>query len=178
MSPLHFSIDELVRLSPREFAIRLLVLDQWRSFPGHGTIPAIKSATFENRSPAITGSAIRLTLGDDSTCLATVVEWHPNYRLAIKVTDFTPPLSDSIASIDETWDVEPENGQTKVTRLVQILPKPESRTEAVAALAMDLKKAMLLHLHQLKESATPDGTFANGDPEMPELLNDPHQAPE
>jgi hypothetical protein len=175
MSPLHFSIDELVPISPQDFATRLLDLNHWQSFAGYGSIPAIKSAVEENRTPAIIGTAIRITNADASTCLATITEWHPDYRVAIKTTDLTPPLSDSITSIEETWDLEPEpDGQTRITRLVQIFPKSDENNEEVERVALDLKKAMLMHLHQLKESTTPAGYTPASD--EPGLLNDPHQA--
>src|SRR5262245_6242464 len=145
MSPFHFSIDELLQISPHDFAARLLETDAWQSFAGFGSIPAIKTVAIENPA-ADTGTTIRISNADSSTCLATITEWRPDYRLAMKVTDFSPPLADSISRIEETWELEPApDGQTKVTRLVKVFPNSEKTADAAEKVALDLKKAMLLH---------------------------------
>lgn len=148
MSPITFSIDELVQASPTEFANQFLDLDRWQAFQGVGSIPGIAKAEFETRTEGLVGTKIRITNADGSTCLASITEWKPDARLTLKTTDFSGALFGLVASIEQTLEFEPdERGPTKVARYVKINPTAESAIPTLHDVALDLKKAILLHSH-------------------------------
>lgn len=148
MSPITFSIDEMVSASPDDIARQFLDLDRWRAFQGFGSIPAISNARFETKKENLVGATIRITNSDGSSNLATISEWQPDTRVSLKMTDFIGPLVDLVTSIEQILEFEADDrGTTKVTRYVHIHPKSEEAITALHDIALDLKKAILIHSH-------------------------------
>jgi hypothetical protein len=146
MSPITFSIDEVVPASPPEIADQLLDLERWKAFQGYGAIPGIAKAEFEAQAESSGDTRILITHSDGTSCVASVKEWSPDTRVTLKLTDFAGPSFRDIVSIEHTLEFEPdEGGSTKLTRFVQINPASESAMPILHDVALDLKKALLLH---------------------------------
>ena len=80
MSPITFSIDELVAASPNLIANQLLDLGRWQAFRGFGSIPGISNAEFETKTEVLVGARIRIKNSDGSSFLATITQWQPEER--------------------------------------------------------------------------------------------------
>jgi hypothetical protein len=59
MTPIRFACHERLPLTPAEIAEQILDLAKWPEFRGAGSIPGIKSAEFETRTPNVIGTRIR-----------------------------------------------------------------------------------------------------------------------
>ena len=70
------------------------------------SLPGIKAAEFEARTPEVVGTRIRVTNTDGSSHVEEIVEWEPDRRLRLRMGEFSPPLSRLATGFDETWEFE------------------------------------------------------------------------
>src|SRR4051794_16471052 len=107
MTPIAFSCEATLPLTPEGIAGQILDLTKWPDFHGYGPIPGIKAAEFELQTPSVLGTRIRVTNLDGSRHVEEVVEWLPEKRIRLEMKDFSPPLSRLATRFEETWDFHP-----------------------------------------------------------------------
>ena len=53
MTPVYFSCETTLPLTPDEIAEQILDITNWPDFQGYGPLPGIKTAEFEVRTPTL-----------------------------------------------------------------------------------------------------------------------------
>ncbi len=143
----------MIRLSPCEIAEQILDISNWTDFHGYGPLPGITAAEFEIRTPDVVGSRIRVCNSDGSTHVEEITEWCPDERIALKMQDFSAPLSNLATGIDEVWEFNPSAESTKVIRSFQMHPKSTLARPVLWLVSRLLKRAINRHLHEMKDAA-------------------------
>lgn len=149
MSPITFSCEGILPATPADIARNILDLSRWPEFAGYGVIPGIKSAVFDRRTDDVIGTRIRVTSTDNSSYIEEITEWEPT-RITIEMKEFSAALSTLATKIIERWELAPGDGHTKVTRTFQMYAKSFLTKIPLHLIAAALKKAVSLHLQQLK----------------------------
>jgi hypothetical protein len=153
MKPICFECEETLRLSPGEIVQQMLDAANWPAFQGFGVIPGIKVATFEAKTPEIVGSRIRVINTDGSSHLEEIVEWQPDRRLTLHMTEFSSPVSRLATRFEETWNFEPQSSGTKVLRSFQLHARSALTWPLLWMVSILLKKAIVRSLRQMRDEA-------------------------
>jgi hypothetical protein len=152
MKPVTFACHATLPHSPEEIAAQILDVSKWPGFQGYGLLPGIKSAYFENATPGIIGSRIRVTNMDGSNHVEEIVAWEPERRLVLRLGDFSKPLSSLATHFVETWQFERVGNGTSVTRCFAMHANSWSKKPALWLISFFLKRAIARHLRDIKES--------------------------
>ena len=150
MKPITFSCTETLPIAPEDIAGQILDLAKWTDFKGYGALPGIKAAEFEVRPPGVIGTRIKVTNTDGSSHVEEVVEWQPDRRLRLAMTDFSPPLSRLATGFVETWEFESLDAGTRVTRSFEMHPKSVIARTVLWLISFLLKRAIARHLRQMR----------------------------
>jgi hypothetical protein len=153
MRPITFSCRETLALAPADIAAQVLDLSKWPEFTGYGPLPGIKSAEFEARTPQVVGTRIKVTNTDGSAHVEEIVEWQPDARLVLSMTDFSLPLSKLATRFEEEWVFERAGDATHAARTFRLYPKSVLTRPAVWLISYLLRRAVSRHLRQIKASA-------------------------
>lgn len=151
MPPITFTAQAHLRASPIQVADAILDLSNWPDFTGYGPLPGIESAEFIDRTPEVLGSRIQVKNTDGSTHVEEIVEWEPNRRLSMTLSEFSPPLSYLASSFDEVWAFHRQEEQTFVTRSFYLHPKNTPARIVLWFISFLLKRAIELHLRRLQD---------------------------
>lgn len=122
MKPIQFVCEATVPHSPQVIAEQMLDMNRWPEFTGYGPMPGIRSAVFEERTPEVRGSRIRVTSTDDSQHIETISEWNLPHRIQLEFSDFRPPLALLATRFVEIWDFTEGPGGTHVKRRFELYP--------------------------------------------------------
>jgi len=155
MKPITFACKETLPLPPHVIAEQILDLSRWPEFHGCWPIPGVKAAEFEIESPNIVGTRIRVTNRDGSTHVEEIVEWQPDQKVELHMSEFSAPLSRLATGFDETWRFDRGENGTTVTRSFQIHAKSRLTRLPLRLIAFLLKRAIAHHLREMKETAKP-----------------------
>jgi Polyketide cyclase / dehydrase and lipid transport len=153
LTPITFSCQETLALSPEEIAGQILDLAKWTDFKSYGVLPGIKAAEYEGRTPGIVGTRIRVTNTDGSGHVEEVVEWEPDRRLRLDIKDFSPPLSRLATGFEETWEFERVGDGNRAVRSFKLYPKSFFARPALWLISFLLKRAIARHLSQMRRAS-------------------------
>ena len=149
MRPITFRCNATLLLVPEAIAGQILDLARWPEFGGYGPLPGIRSAEFETRTPEVVGTRIRVTNRDGSTHVEEVVEWHPDRRVQLRMSDFSAPLSRLATAFVETWEFEQNGDETSVTRSFDLYAKGWATRPVLWLISLLLRRAVARHLRQM-----------------------------
>jgi len=152
MSPVTFECQQLIPYS--EVQLRAVIADteRWREFQGYGFLPGIESATYEKRTEAMVGSRIRVRNRDGSGHVEEIYRWAVGEGVAMKFTEFTPPLNQLATHFTEEWSFQSAgNGSTQVTRKFQLFPLRATTRPILWLIALVLKQAIAKNLREMAE---------------------------
>jgi hypothetical protein len=152
MTPITFTCEETLPLTPEDIARQILDVTKWPDFHGYWPIPGIKVAEFDVLTPGIIGSRIRVTNLDGSKHVEEIVEWQPDHRLQLHMKDFSAPLSRLATRIEETWEFERIGNETKITRTFQMHARSVLARPFLWVISILLKKAIARHLRAMRTS--------------------------
>jgi hypothetical protein len=151
MSPISFSCEAQLTLTPSEIAEQILGVTNWTTFQGYGPLPGIKAAEFELRTPEVIGSRIRVQNTDGSSHVEEITAWQPEHRIALKMQEFSAPFSIFATSIDEIWELEQVGGSTKVIRSLELHARSVWTKPILWLISFLLKRAIDRHLQQMAQ---------------------------
>lgn len=150
MRPISFTCIENLSAAPGEIVSQILDPSYWPGFQGYGPLPGIREATLEVRTPEVVGTRFRVINTDGSSHLEEVVEWQPDRLLRLTMSDFSPPLSRLANRFIETWQFEPTQPGTQVSRTFELHCRSRLAWPALWLISLLLKKAVARHLRQLR----------------------------
>jgi hypothetical protein len=164
MKPITFSCTETLPFAPKEIAGQILDLAKWTEFKGYGVLPGIKAAEFEVRTPGVVGTRFRVTGTDGSSHVEEIVQWEPERRVRLDMTDFSPPLSRLATHFEEAWEFERLGDTTRVVRSFKLYAKSFFTRPLLWLISILLRRAIARHLRQMREkpAAAGDSTASNG----------------
>jgi hypothetical protein len=148
-----FNCKATLAITPDEIAKQILDTSNWTDFKGYGPLPGIKSAEFEVKTPEIVGSRIRVHNTDGSTHVEEITEWFPDRRVALRMHEFSVPLSWLATGIDETWEFERDSATTNVVRSFQLHARSVLTCPLLWLISKILKRAIDRHLSQMRGGA-------------------------
>lgn len=148
LKPISFSCVEILDISAAEIAKQILDVSQWPDFKGFGPLPGIKVAEFELKTPEIVGSRIRVTNVHGSSHVEEIVEWQPDYRITLHMTEFSFPLALFATGFEETWHFDRIGNGTRVIRSFKLRAKSALTRPMLWGISIFLKKAIARHLQQ------------------------------
>ncbi len=149
MKYIQFQCKATLPQSPHEIAKEILDLSNWADFKGYGPMPGIASAQFEVQTPEIVGTRIRVHNTDGSQHIEEIVEWNPESNLALRMQEFSPPLSKLATHIDETWGFDSLENGTHVKRRFLMHARNAVTIPILWLISKFLKRAVDKHLKQL-----------------------------
>jgi hypothetical protein len=153
MNPITFSCKKALPFAAEDIAQQILDLSRWPEFRGYGPIPGIKAAEFDIQTPSIVGSRILVTNRDGSNHVEEIIEWQPNERICIRMTEFSRPLSRLATHFEETWEFKPGDGGIGVLRSFRLYPKSLLAWVPLLLISFLLKRAIQRHLREMWEAA-------------------------
>lgn len=153
MKPIKFNCKATLAIAPHEIAKQILDTSNWTDFKGYGPLPGIKLAEFEVKTPEVIGSRIRVYNTDGSTHVEEITEWLPERRVALRMQEFSAPLSWLATGIDETWEFERNGDTTNVVRSFQLHARSALTRPFLWLIAKLLKRAIDRHLSQMRGGA-------------------------
>lgn len=150
ITPIAFQCSEILPGSPDDIVSQMLELQNWNSFQGYGPLPGIKSAEFDVQTPELLGTRIRVTNRDGSSHVETITDWQHGQVLQMTMNEFTPPLSKLATHFLETWNFQPEEQGTRVTRSFELYPTSSFAKLSLWIISFLLKKAIRRHMQLIK----------------------------
>lgn len=149
MSSIRVTCHARLKQSPQEIAAQILDLDRWLDFRGYGPLPGIRAAAFEQRTPEVVGTRIRVLNTDGSTHIEEILVWEPETRIQLRLQEFSPPLSRLALSMDEDWSFSRVADETQVVRRMAIIPRTLWSWPLLWCISWFLRGALRRHLQQL-----------------------------
>jgi hypothetical protein len=149
MPPITIQVHATSRLTPQAICAGILEMERWPKFKGYGFLPGIKQAYFEDQTPTVVGSRIRVHNLDGSSHVEELVEWEPASTVVLKFQNFSPPLSYLAAHFIETWYFASTPTETQITRAMSLYHKNWLGQIMFMWVAPLMQKAFAQHLQQL-----------------------------
>ncbi len=146
MKPVEIKIVGRTPLSAQEICAQILDTERWPEFRGYAFLPGIAGATFEAKTPALTGSRIRVRNTDGSSHVEEIVEWDTASRIALRFQDFDSPLRRFATHFLEAWEFRETADGTEVTRTMTLYPKNALGRLMLVPISKLMKKALEKHL--------------------------------
>ena len=150
MQSIRFTCSQRLPLSSDEIAQRILDVANWSGFQGFGPLPGVRTAVFEVQTPQVVGSRIRVVNTDGSRHVEEIVEWDPQRRLQLVLSEFSPPLSRLATRFDETWELTPDGNGTRVERSMSLHPTSAWAKPVLWLISLLLRRAIARHLRELR----------------------------
>lgn len=151
MRPIEIETYAAIQKSSEEICSILIDTDRWTEFTGYSIIPGIKSAHFEIKTPAITGSRIKVENSDGSSHIEEIIEWEIDSKATFKFHEFNSPLKKFATHFIETWDFNKSSNGTDIKRMITIYPKSILGRIILFPISCMLKKAIEKNLKQLSQ---------------------------
>lgn len=149
MKPIIFQCTQLIPKTGTEICTEMLDLSRWSDFKGYAFLPGIKSAVFEKKTADKLGTRIRVVNADGTEHVEEIYKWIEGEEVAMKMYEFTPPLSKLSTHFLEEWTLRKENNSTLVTRKFKIFPHHIFARLALWFISIFLKKAIARHLEEM-----------------------------
>ena len=138
---------------------QIVELERWSGFRGWGPLPGIREARFERRTDDAIGSRIRVINTDGSTHVEEIVEWDPERRLVLRMSEFSPPLSALASHFEERWEFEPSSDrrpELRVVRSFRLHPRSRLARPVLRLIAAMLRRAVARHLTEITAEIAAD----------------------
>lgn len=124
-------------------------VSRWSEFSGYGPLPGIAGAVYETRTADMVGSRIRVTNTDGSSHVEEIIRWVPGAAVAMKMHEFTPPLSRLATHFIEEWTFETRGPGTLVTRRLQLYPRSAATWPFLWLISLLLRRAIARSLKEM-----------------------------
>jgi hypothetical protein len=150
--PVTFACHAVLPHAPAWVCEQIARVEDWGEFRGYGPLPGIDSAHYEQRTPHMKGSRIRVRSRDGSAHVEEVLEWSPGMRVVMRLYEFTPPLSALADQFVEEWDLAPDSVGTRVRRRFSMYPRNTFARPLLWLISLLLRRAIARHLEQMRTS--------------------------
>ena len=148
MQPIIISISAKSSQTPAEICAFFLDTKRWSEFKGSAFLPGIRAASFENQTPGLVGSRIRVHNTDGSSHVEEILEWDPEHRIMLRFQEFSLPLSRLATHFIETWEFNRSGRITHMRRSMAFYPQGLASWLLLLPIAGLMKKAFLNNAQQ------------------------------
>ena len=149
MQPIVFECSHLIPASAAEIAAAIADTSHWQEFGGSGFLPGIASAAYETRTDDMVGSRIPVQNRDGSSHVEEIYAWEVGQMVAMKMHEFTPPLSGLAAYFIEEWAFQTKAKGTLVTRRFQLFPRRGWARPFLWLISLMFRRAIARHLAEM-----------------------------
>jgi len=146
MKPIGIKITAQINQSSEEICAAFLDTNRWAEFKGFSILPGIQKAHFENKTPELVGSRIKVLNSDGSSHLEEIIEWDVSHRIALRFQDFSAPLQHFATHFIEVWEFRQSTEGTVVSRSMVMYPKGLFGWLILVPISKLMKKAFELNL--------------------------------
>lgn len=147
--PIEFECRQLIPASPTAIAAAIADTSRWSEFGGYGVLPGIASAAYELRTDDMIGSRIRVRNTDGSSHVEEIYVWEVGQKIAIKMDEFTPPLSRLAAYFTEEWSFQATAEGTLAARRFQLFPRRGWTRPFLWLISLMFRRAIARHLAEM-----------------------------
>ncbi len=159
MRPITFTCTQVLARPAAAIAGDIAELSRWSEFKGHGFLPGIQRAVYEQRPEGMEGARIRVQNTDGSGHVEEVLVWNPGQQIVMKLCEFTPPLSRLATHFIEEWHFAPTVDGTHISRQLSLFPQNRFVRPLLWLISRLLKRAIASHLQSMAiEAASPSQT--------------------
>ena len=123
MKPIEIRIAAHNHQSPEEICTAFIDTNRWADFKGYSILPGIEKAHFENKTPELVGSRIKIRNTDGSSHVEEIIEWDVRHRIALRFQEFSSPLRHFATHFIEVWEFRQSTEGTDVSRSMAMYPK-------------------------------------------------------
>jgi hypothetical protein len=141
MKPIEISVKGFAPQSPPDICAQFLDTTRWPEFTGYSILPGIAEAHFEEKTPEVIGSRIRVRNTDGSGHVEEIIAWDTERGFALRFQDFQPPLRNFATHFIETWQIHQVTGGTEITRSMAMYPKSLAGWLMLKPISSLMKKA-------------------------------------
>lgn len=149
MKPITFQCHKLIARTGEEICTAITDVAAWSQFSGYGVLPGIQSAAYEKRTENMIGSRIRVRNTDGSEHVEEIYRWVPGLEVAMKLHEFTPPLSRLASHFTEEWSLKATAQGTHVTRSFAMYPTRPLTRPFVWLISLLFRRAVDAHLAEM-----------------------------
>ena len=149
MKTLTFECHKLIPRTGYEICAAIANVAVWNQFGGYGFLPGIQNAEYELRTEEMVGSRIRVRNTDGSGHVEEIYRWVPGREVAMKLCEFTPPLSYLATHFTEEWTLKTGKQGTDVTRAFQMYPTRGLTRPLVWLISRLFRRAIAHHLQEM-----------------------------
>jgi len=149
MQPIVFECHQFIPASADDIAATIADTEQWKAFGGYGFLPGIASAAYEKRTDDMVGSRIRVQNTDGSSHVEEIYAWNAGEKVAMKMHEFTPPLSRLADYFTEEWTFAPQGGGTLVTRRFQLYARQGGTRPFLWLISLLFRRAIARNLAEM-----------------------------
>lgn len=150
MRPIAVQCSRLIPRPATAICEEIADTTRWREFRGYGPLPGIAHAEYEQRTPTMVGSRIRVRSTDGSLHTEEIERWVPAREIVMRLHDFTPPLSRLATHFTETWSFQPALQGTLVSRVFELYPRRAAAWPALWLIARLLRRAVARQLREMR----------------------------
>lgn len=165
MKPIGFTCRQLIHASGVEICAGIADTTRWSEFSGYGPLPGIESASYETCPDDMLGARIRVRNRDGSEHIESIYRWQPGVAVAMKLHEFTPPLSRLATHFTEEWSLQAQGQATLVTRRFQMFPVSAAARPLLWLISLLFRRAIDHHLaYMAAQSSTLPQTEVSNEP--------------
>lgn len=147
--PITFHCHKHIPHTGEDICNAIANVDAWSQFGGYGVLPGIQSAAYETRTENMVGSRIRVRNTDGSGHVEDIYRWVPGQAVAMKLHEFTRPLSLLATHFTEEWSLQPASQGTAVTRSFQMYPTRSMTRPFLWLISQLFRRAIARHLDEM-----------------------------
>ncbi|MBX7157734.1 MAG: hypothetical protein K1X66_05045 [Verrucomicrobiae bacterium] len=145
MRILRFVCETPIKMGVETIFEKIQNLENWTSFKGYGPLPGIRKTEYAVKTNGITGSVVQVENTDGSRHTESFLEWIPEQKIVIKLSDFSSPLSKLSTHFIETWSFLSSGDSRLMRREFELYPKHFMALPFLWIIAQLMKKAVNRH---------------------------------
>lgn len=157
MQPIRFECQALIPATSAEICAAVADVSRWREFTGYGPLPGIAQAEYEQRTPNMVGSRVRVRNTDGSSHREEIYAWNPERQIGLKLYDFTAPVNRVASHFLEEWHFTSQANGTQVTRSFQLFPKQPLTWPLLWLISLLFRRAIVRQLAEMATGAREGG---------------------
>jgi len=153
VKPIVFACRQVIAKPAEEICAEIADTARWSEFNGYGILPGIASAAYETRADGMVGSRIRVRNRDGSGHVEEIYAWEAGQQVAMKLYEFTPPLSRLADYFTEEWAFAADPRGTLVTRRFQMFARRPLTRLPLWGISQLFRRAVARHLAEMAAAA-------------------------
>ncbi len=152
MTPVRFTCRRFIPYPATALCAWIADTDLWGTFRGYGPLPGVRRATYALRTEHMVGSRIMVENTDGSRHTEVIYRWIPGEAVAMRLEDFTLPVSTLATHFTEEWTLRTAADGTQAERVFSLYPRTVLTRPVLWLVSLVLRRAVDQHLKQMADT--------------------------